>query len=190
MPCQRAKFSTSLRSEARGLGFSSSVPARSRAACSIGTPRARAMSWIWRIAGLAQPALGRVDDALEGEVVGGLRDDAEIGHRVADLHALVEARAADDAVVEAQRDEAVLELAHLEGRAHQDRHVVQDVAAPLGGLDLLADGARLFFRIPGGVHHHLGVVGVGGVGEQRLAEPALIVGDEVRGSAQYMRVER
>ncbi len=63
---------------------------------------------------LADAAARRVDDALEGEIVGALRHHAEIGERIADLLALVEARAADDAIVEAERDEAVLEGAHLE----------------------------------------------------------------------------
>ena len=53
-------------------------------------------------------------------------------------------------------------------------------------LDLLADGARLLLRIPGGMDDDLGVLGIGAVGEQRLAEPALIVGDEVRGGAEDM----
>ncbi len=74
---------------------------------------------------LADAAPRRVDDALEGEVVGGLGDDAEIGERVADLLALVEARAADDAVVEAEGDEAVLEGAHLERGADQDGDLVE-----------------------------------------------------------------
>jgi hypothetical protein len=76
--------------------------------------------------------------------------------------ALVEARAADDAVIEAERDEAFLEFAHLEGGAHQDRHVVELVAVSLRLLDLLADGAGLFLGIPGGVDLHLGVLGIGG----------------------------
>ena len=54
-------------------------------------------------------------------------------------------------------------------------------------LDLLADGARLLVGVPGGMDVDLGVLGVGAVGEQRLAEPALIVGDEVRGGAEDMR---
>ena len=108
----------------------------------------------------------------------------KIGQRVADLLALVEARAADDAVVEAERDEAVLELAHLEGRADENGHVVQIMAAALQALDGLADGARLFLRIPGGMDDDLVVVRVGAVGEQRLAEPALIVGDEMRGGGE------
>ena len=53
------------------------------------------------------------------------RGDAQVGQEVRDLGALVEARAADDAVVQPHRDESVLELAHLEGRADEDRHVVE-----------------------------------------------------------------
>jgi hypothetical protein len=43
---------------------------------------------------VAEAALGRVDDPLEGEVVRRLGDDAEIGERVADLGAFVETEAA------------------------------------------------------------------------------------------------
>ena len=99
--------------------------------------------------GVAEAALGHVDDALEGEVVGRRIDDAQIGERVADFGALVEARAADDAVGQAERDEAVLELAHLERGAHQDGDLVERMCrCALQLLDLLADGARLLLAIP------------------------------------------
>ena len=75
--------------------------------------------------GVAEAALGHVDDALEGEIVGRRIDHAQIGERVADFGALVEARAADDAVGQAERDEAVLEFAHLERGAHQDGDLVE-----------------------------------------------------------------
>ena len=52
---------------------------------------------------IADAALGGVDDALEGEAVGLVGDDAQIGERVADFEPLVKARAADDAIVEAER---------------------------------------------------------------------------------------
>ena len=121
------------------------------------------------------------------EVVGALRDDAEEGERVADFQAFVEARSADDAVVEADLDEALLEGARLERGPHQDRHVVQGVPVALQPLDLLADGACLLFGVPGGMHVDLRVLGIGPVGEQRLAEPAFIVGDEMRGGAEDVR---
>jgi hypothetical protein len=47
---------------------------------------------------VAEAALGLVDDALEREVVGGQRDEAEVGERVAELGARVETSAAVDLV--------------------------------------------------------------------------------------------
>ena len=40
--------------------------------------------------GVAEAALGQVEDALEGEIIGRLRGAAQIGERIADLGALVE----------------------------------------------------------------------------------------------------
>jgi hypothetical protein len=97
---------------------------------------------------------------------------------------LVEARAADDAVVEAERHEPVFELAHLEGSAHQDRHVVERVLGTLQLFDLLADSAGFLFRIPGGVDLHLVVIGIDAVGEQCLAEAAFVMGDEMTGGTE------
>ena len=71
--------------------------------------------------GVAEPALGHIDDALEGEVVGRRIDHAQVSQRVADFRALVESGAADHAIGQAQRDEAIFELAHLVRRPHQDR---------------------------------------------------------------------
>ena len=137
---------------------------------------------------LADAAARRVDDALEGEVVGGLRHHAEIGERVADLLALVEARAADDAIVEAERDEAVLEGAHLERGAHQDRHLVQRHVPLRCSCSISSPTARASCSAS---HDEATVtrdrVRVAGVGEQRLAEPALVVGDQVRGGAEDVR---
>ena len=83
----------------------------------------------------------------------GLTASAEVGHRVADLLALVEARAADHAVGQADGQEAVLEGAHLVRGAHQDRDAVGgdrvEAAGPARiGLDLLADPARLLLAVP------------------------------------------
>ena len=131
---------------------------------------------------VAEPAPRHVDDALEGEIVGRRVDHPQISERVADLGALVEARAADHAVRQAQRDEAVLEFAHLERGAHQDGDLVERMAAALQLLDLLADGAGLFLGVPGAGDVDLLAQFV--VGAQRLAEPALIVGDEMRGGGE------
>ena len=50
---------------------------------------------------------------LEGQIVVRLDDDAQIGHRIADFLALVEARTANHPVGHPQRDEAFLELSRL-----------------------------------------------------------------------------
>src|SRR3954452_21930798 len=107
---------------------------------------------------------------------------AERGQRIADFGALVEARAADDAIGQAERDEAVFELAHLVGGANENRDLVELVALALDLLDLLADAAGFLFRIPRACHRDLLAVMV--FGAQRLTEPAFIVGDQVRGGGE------
>src|SRR5262249_61945549 len=99
--------------------------------------------------GVAKRALGHIDDALESEIVGRRIDEAQISERVADFGALVKARAADDAIGQAERDEAVFEFAHLERGAHQNSDLVEGVAAALQLLDLLADTAGFLLGIPG-----------------------------------------
>jgi len=51
--------------------------------------------------------------------------EAEIGKRIADFGALVKSRAADDAIGQAEGDEAILELAHLERGAHENCDLVE-----------------------------------------------------------------
>ena len=132
--------------------------------------------------GVADAAFRRVDDALEGEVIVGRGDDLEVGKRIAHFGAFVEARAADDAVGHAKGNEPVFEGAHLERGAHQDRHVVQLLALALEVLDVLADDAGFLVAIPVGAHGH--GLAVLAVGVQRLAQPALVLGDEARSGAQ------
>ena len=138
-------------------------------------------------AGVAEAALRHIDDALEGQIVGRRIDHAQIGERIADFGALVEARAADDAIRQAERDEAVLEFAHLERGAHQDGDFVErmrfaGLAAALQLLDLLADGAGFFLTVPRAGDGDLFAEHV--VGAQRLAEPAFVIGDDVRGGGE------
>ena len=139
--------------------------------------------------GVAEAALRHIDDALEGKIVGRRIDHAQIGQRIADFGALVKTRPADHAIGQAQRDEPVFELAHLERGAHQDRNLVERMGfafktLALQLLDLLADGAGFFFGIPraGDADFFAELV----VGAQRLAEPALVVGDQVRGGGEDM----
>ena len=134
--------------------------------------------------GIAEPALGHIDDALEGEIVGRRIDDAQISQRIADFGALIEARAADDAIRQTERDKAVFEFAHLERGAHQDGDLIERMAlaAPLQLLDLLADGARFFLGVPGAGDGDLLARHV--VGAQRLAEAALVMRDQMRGGGE------
>ncbi len=127
--------------------------------------------------GVAESPFGHVDDALEGEVVGRRIDGAQIRQRIADFGALIEPRAADHAVGQAERDEAVLELAHLERCADQDGDVVEILAGALQLLELLADRTRFLFRIPGAGDGDLLAVDI--LGAQRLAEPAFIMRDQM-----------
>jgi hypothetical protein len=129
---------------------------------------------------VAEAALGGVDDALEGQPVIGRDDDAEIGHRVADLHALVEARAADDAIGQADGQKPVLEGAHLVRGADQHRHVVgrdrvEPARARLQPLDLLADPARLLLAVP--MADQADLLALARVGPERLAQPVLVGAD-------------
>ena len=136
---------------------------------------------------VAEPALGHVDDALERKVVGRGVDHPQVGQRIANFLAFVEARPADHAIGQSEGDEAILELAHLERGAYQDGDLVERVwiAVPVVALqllDLLADRARLFLGIP--ARGDLDLLARLVLGAQRLAEPALIVGDEMRGGGE------
>ena len=140
--------------------------------------------------GVAQAALRHIDDALEGQIVGRLRDHAQIGQRIADFGALVEPRTADDAIAETKLDEAFFEFAHLERGAHQngdlvERMVLSFVArGALHLLDLFADRARFFLAIPGAGDLHLLAIDV--LGAQGLAEAAFIVRDQRARRCQNM----
>ncbi len=127
---------------------------------------------------VAEPALRHVDDALELEIVRRVGGDLEIGDGVLDLGALVEARAADDAIWQPRRHEPVLERAHLEGGPHEDCDLVQRVSGRAQALDGLADRARLLLVVPDACDGHLRAQRA--IGEKRLAEPAPVAGDEAR----------
>src|SRR3546814_17629935 len=107
-----------------------------------------------------------------------------VGERIADLHALVEARAADHAVRQAEGNEALLELAGLRAGAHQDGDLLQVVVlvARDQRLDLLADEARLGLAVPQAAQAELLALLV--LGPQRLAEAALVVGDAAGGGGE------
>ena len=169
----------------RGLGFSSSVSTSRRAACISGTRLARAIAVHQLQRGVAEAALGRVDDALEGEVVGRVGDAAQIGEGVADLEPLVEARAADHPVGQAERDEALLDLAHLGGDAHEHGHLGRANAPCCCSASISSPMRRASSSLS---HAPVSVTFSPGSSSvmQRLAEPALIVGDEVGGGGEDM----
>ena len=127
---------------------------------------------------IAETALGLIINPLKSEVVVGLGDAAKIGQRVAYLRPLVESRAADDPVRQAQGDEPLLEFSHLKGGADQDGDVVERNAFMLSRFDLLADKPRFFLAVrpfsdPWPISERL-------VSEQRLSQAAAIVGDQSR----------
>ena len=111
---QRSNAAIMSARDLRDFGFSSSVSTISRAACISGTLCARA-SWCsdFRLDS-PRPRRGVLMMRSNFEIVRRVEGHVEIGGRVPDLLALVEARAADHAIGKAERDEAILEGAHLE----------------------------------------------------------------------------
>src|SRR6185312_11890661 len=77
---------------------------------------------------------------------------------------------------------------HLERGAHQNGDLVERMVLALvarralEALDLLADGAGLFLRVPGAGGGDLLAEHV--LGAQSLAKPAFVVGDEMRGGGE------
>ena len=133
----------------------------------------------------AEPTLGLVVDPFEGEVVGRLRDDAQIGQRIADFGAFVEPETADDAIVEADLDKPVFEFPRLILRAHQDRDLVERCAFAFQPLDLLAYAARFLGRVPYADDPYL-LTGRQ-FGPQGLAKALAIGIDQARGRRQDLR---
>ena len=134
---------------------------------------------------VAYTALRHVDDALECQIVVGRRRDLEIGEGVADFLALIEARTADDPIGYSQGDEAVFKGAHLEGGAHQDRHIVKLLAFALQVFYVIANGAGFLIAVPMRAQGEL--LAVLTLGPERLAETALVLGNKSRGGTQDLR---
>jgi hypothetical protein len=132
--------------------------------------------------GVADAALGRVDDALEGQVVVGRLDQAQIGVGVADLGPFEEARAADHLVGDLQHHEALFEGAHLERGAHQDGHLAVLAAGPFAGLDRVGDHPALGLAVPDAAD--LDLLAAGFLGPQGLAQAVLVGVDQAGGGSQ------
>ena len=139
---------------------------------------------------VAKAAFWQVHHPFKGQIILGRHREAEIGHRVADLGAFVETRPADDAVGQADGQEAVLEGPHLVAGADEDGHVFKAhhrQAAPSGlqRLDLVADPAGFFLAIPMADQPQL--FAALGRRPQRLAQTAGIGGDHPRRRREDMR---
>src|SRR5207247_10055918 len=101
-----------------------------------------------------------------------------------DLLTTLQSLAAEHAIGLPEGDKTIFELAHLERGPHQDRDLVEFFVAALQLLDLLADSAGFLFGIPGAGDGDFFAVDV--LGAQRLAEPAFIIRDQMRGGGEDM----
>ena len=126
------------------------------------------------------PRRGDVDDALQRDRVSRVDQQRQIGERVLDLGALVEARAADHLVRQAVANERVLEHARLRVGAVEDGDVGVGDALLGQPLDLAGDVAGLFVLV--GQLAHADRLAAGGLGPELLALAARVARDDrVRG---------
>src|SRR3546814_15153211 len=89
-----------------------------------------------------------IDDALKGQIVGRLMDDAQIRQSIADFRPLVKAKTADDLVGQANLNEAVFKLTRLELGEHEDRGIVESTAPALVTFYLFHDAACFLRSVP------------------------------------------
>ncbi len=93
--------------------------------------------------GRADATPGRVHDAQGADIVVRIHDELQVGHHIADLGTIEEARAADDLVRDTGTQEHVFEDAGLGIRAVEHRHIIVGRALVVELLDLGADPASL-----------------------------------------------
>ena len=131
---------------------------------------------------VADAALGGVEDAAQVDGVGRVGDDAQVGERVLDLAPLVEARAADDLVGQADPHEHLLDGTALRVGAVEHGDVARLDAVLGEGVDLLGDEGRLVVLVVADVagDHRA----VAGVGPEVLGPAALVAGDDGVGGPQ------
>jgi len=123
---------------------------------------------------VAKAPFRRVDHPLERQIVLGRDGEAEISHRVANLHPLIES-------------EAVLEGAHLVAGADEDGLIVQAARlhtprAALDRLGLLPDPACLLLAVP--MADEADLLAARRLGPERLAEPLGIDRYQARGGGE------
>ena len=132
---------------------------------------------------VADAALGGVEDAAQRDRVVGVDEHAEVGERVADLAAFVEAHPADDLVGQPDADEHLLEHSGLGVGAVEDRDVGRPRVRVVGEpVDLLGDEPRLVVLVVGDVADDARAVA--GVGPQLLGLAALVVADHGVGGVE------
>jgi hypothetical protein len=134
-----------------------------------------------RLGAVADAAARGVDDAAQVDDVGRVGQHAQVGQRVADLLALVEAHAADHPVGQADPDEHLLEHPRLRVGPVEDGDVgVLDAVLVGEPVDLAGDEGGLVVLVVGDVADDL--LAVAGVGPQPLVLAARVLGDDgVRG---------
>ena len=131
---------------------------------------------------VAQPALGAVVDPLKRQIIARLCDQPQIGERIAHFGAFVKAEAADDLVIQSDRDEAVFEFAGLELRADQDRSGIEARLFALQPFQLFTHPAGFFRAIPHA--NHADLVSAANLGPQGLAKSLAVGIDQTRGSSE------
>src|SRR5215472_1609103 len=135
--------------------------------------------------GAADAAPRSVQDTLEGKVVRGLVDEAQIGKRVSDFLSFVKPRPADHAIRDGERDEPLLELAGLKTRADKDRDLAERMLLSVQYFDFITDPAGFLLGVPHGPHEDFFALVC--FGPQGLAEPAAILRDHAAGGTENVR---
>ena len=132
---------------------------------------------------VADAPLGDVEHPAERDLVGRVDQHPEVGERVADLAALVEAHPADHLVGLAGADEHLLEHPGLGVGPVEHRHVAGPGDALVGELvDLLGDEPGLVALVVADVPDDLGAVA--GLAPEPLGLAALVVADHRVGGVE------
>ena len=139
---------------------------------------------------VTKTTFGGIYNPLERQIIIGAGHNAEICHRITDLHPLIKARATNNAVRQANGQETILKGPHLMRRAHQNRHLIQrnrthTTGARLRGFDFFADPTRLFLTVP--MTYQADLLALGLFGPQSLAQTTRITFNHSRSRRQNMR---
>ena len=136
-----------------------------------------------RLLGLrADASLGNIEDAAGSDRIIRVGDDLQVGQRILDLTALVEARAADDAVRDSLTDEELFEGARLGVRAVEHRDVSPFGARIRQAVDLSDNETRLVVLGVGRVQRD--ERSIAGGGPQVLRASSAVAGDDSVGRRQ------